>query len=85
MAGFITQTLIFLANSLKKPSLMMPFGYVGVATGLIADVYLFDTRFTFLTAFGIFLTSGGLLSGFLLHKNSEQPPPPKNPEQLREL
>jgi len=80
MAGFIAQTLIFLANSLKKPSLMMPFGYFGVATGFIADVYLFDTQFTFLTALGIFLTSGGLLSGFLIQKNAEQAPSPKNRE-----
>ena len=85
MAGFISQTLIFLANSFKKPSLMMPFGYFGVATGFIADVYLFDTQFTFLTVLGIFLTSGGLLSGFLLQKNAEQSAPPTNPEQLVEL
>ena len=47
---------------------MMPFGYVGVATGFIADVYLFGISFTFLSVLGVFLTSGGLLSGFLLEK-----------------
>ena len=57
-----------MANSLKKPSVMMPFGYVGVATGFLADIYLFDTSFTLLTFMGVVLTSGGLLSGFLLHK-----------------
>lgn len=47
---------------------MMPFGYVGVATGFLADVYLFGISFTFLSVLGVFLTSGGLLSGFLLEK-----------------
>ena len=72
LAGFVAQTLIFLASSLKKPSLMMPFGYCGVATGFIADVYLFGTQFTLLSAIGIFLTSGGLLSGFLLQKKDQR-------------
>lgn len=68
LIGALSQNLIFLANSLKKPSMMMPFGYVGVAAGFLADVYLFDTSFSFLMILGVFLTSGGLLSGFLLHK-----------------
>jgi len=70
LAGVASITLIFFANSLKKPSLMMPFGYIGVATGFLADVFLFDTEFTFITILGIFLTSGGLLSGFLLDKGT---------------
>lgn len=78
MAGFVAQTLIILANSLKKPSLMMPFGYFAVAIGFIADEYLFEIDFTFLTIVGIFLTSGGLLSGFLINKN-ETEHKPKNP------
>ena len=57
-----------MANSMKKPSVMMPFGYVGVATGFLADVFIFDTSFTFITFMGVLMTSGGLLSGFLLHK-----------------
>ena len=72
LIGAISQNLIFLANSLKKPSTMMPFGYVGVAAGFLADVYLFDTSFSFLTILGVFLTSGGLLSGFLLHKEHKE-------------
>jgi len=66
LTGFLSQSLIFLANTFQKPSLIMPFGYLGVATGLLADLYLFGTQFTFLTTCGIFLTSGGLLSGYLL-------------------
>ena len=72
LAGFASITLIFLSNQLKKPSLMMPFGYVGVATGLIADVYLFDTKFSLMTTLGIFLTSIGLLSGFILKKEKPE-------------
>lgn len=41
--GFFLQNLIIMANSLKKPSLMMPFGYLGVVTGLLADLYIFET------------------------------------------
>jgi hypothetical protein len=68
LTGIFSITFIFMANSLKKPSVMMPFGYVGVATGFLADIYLFDTSFTFLTFMGVVLTSGGLMSEFLLHK-----------------
>jgi hypothetical protein len=50
---------------------MMPFGYVGVATGFIADIYLFDISFGFLAVVGIFLTSGGLLSGFLIQREQK--------------
>ena len=41
VTGFMTQTLIFMANILKKPSLMMPIGYVSVIAAFLADVYLF--------------------------------------------
>ena len=64
-----------MANSLKKPSEMMPFGYVGVATGFLADLFIFDTSFTFITFMGVILTSGGLLSEFVLNavtKNKEK-------------
>ena len=54
---------------------MMPFGYVGVATGFIADIYLFDVSFNLLAVLGIFLTSGGLLSGFLLQKEQKSTKP----------
>lgn len=66
--GFFLQNLILMANTIKKPSLMMPFGYLGVVTGLLADLYIFKNSFTFLTFLGVFLTSGGLLSGFLIQK-----------------
>lgn len=77
LVGIFAQNLIFLANSLQKPSLMMPFGYVGVATGFLMDLYLFDISFSLLSITGIFLTSGGLLSGFLLQKLQSQSEKPK--------
>jgi len=42
VTGIFAQNLIFLANSLKKPSQMMPFGYVGVTVGFFFDLYMFD-------------------------------------------
>ena len=46
----------------------MPFGYVTVVIGFIADIYLFGTKFSLLGAVGIVLTSTGLLSGYLITK-----------------
>ena len=43
LATILTQYAMFLANSIKSPSLVMPFGYVGVIVGFAADIYLFDT------------------------------------------
>ena len=62
------QYLIIMANSIKPPSMMMPFGYIGVVMGFIADIYLFGTSFTVYSVVGIFLTSSGLFSGFLVSK-----------------
>ena len=72
VVGIFAQNLIFLASSLKKPSLMMPFGYVGVTTGFFIDLFLFDTYFTFMSILGIFLTSLGLISGYLLQNNKKE-------------
>ena len=73
IVGIFAQNLIFLANSLKKPSLMMPFGYVSVTTSFLVDLFLFDTSFTFMNVLGIFLTSLGLVSGYLLQMNKKEP------------
>jgi drug/metabolite transporter (DMT)-like permease len=43
--GYLTQYLIIRANSLSKPSYVMPFGYVSVVAGFAADVLLFGTQF----------------------------------------
>jgi drug/metabolite transporter (DMT)-like permease len=63
--SLLTRNFIFLANSILKPSLMMPFGYVAISISFIADVYLYDTQFTLTAMLGMCLTAGGLLSGYL--------------------
>ncbi len=57
-----------MANSLIKPSKTMPLGYLTVAVGFVADVYLFGTRFTFFPIIGILLTSAGLLTDLLVNR-----------------
>jgi drug/metabolite transporter (DMT)-like permease len=66
----ICQYGMFLANTLKPPSLVMPFAYMNVLVGFLADVYFFDTHFTPLIITGMLLTSTGLLSGYLLSKTN---------------
>jgi len=73
--GFVTQFLIYLANALLKPSLVMPLGYVCIVVGFLADVYLFGTDFGFLPMLGILMTSAGLLSGYLVSKGEESRKP----------
>jgi hypothetical protein len=75
--GIVISTLftmygIFLANTIKSPSLMMPLGYVSVLIGFWADVSLFGTHFTFLPVVGMLLTSAGLLSGFLVTRINDR-------------
>ena len=65
VTGFLTQLFIIRANSIAKPSVVMPFGYISVAMGFLADVYLFGTHFTALAVVGMILTSAGLLGNFL--------------------
>ena len=68
ITGFLTQLLIIRANSYARPSLVMPFGYVSVACGFLADVFLFGTSFTLLAVVGMTLTSAGLLGSYLNEK-----------------
>ena len=72
--------MIMMANSIKVPSLMMPFGYVAVMIGFVADVYLFDTDFSWLAIIGIMLTSSGLLSGYLVSKSEVKKDNENKPE-----
>ena len=69
VSTLIAQGGIVLASSIKSPSLVMPFGYVGVLVGFVADRVLFGTSFTLLPILGILMTSSGLLSGYLLSRN----------------
>ena len=68
VTGFLTQLFIIRANSYAKPSLVMPFGYVSVACGFLADIFLFGTSFTLLAIVGMMLTSAGLLGSYLNDK-----------------
>lgn len=43
VCGFLTQLFIIRANSISKPSVVMPFGYVSVVVGFLGDVFLFGT------------------------------------------
>ena len=46
----------------------MPFSYVSIIVGFLADLYLFGSSFTFLSIVGILLTSSGLVGKFLIEK-----------------
>ena len=70
--AIVSQYSIFLSNSLKSPSLVMPFGYASVIVSFLADVYLFDTKFSALPVVGMLLTSAGLLSGYLKGEGSKE-------------
>ena len=43
LLSLLSQYCIMMANNIKQPSLMMPFGYVSVVVGFGADIYLFGT------------------------------------------
>ena len=73
--SFFALYFIIIANTLRKPSHMMPFGYAGVATGFLADIYMFDIDFTYLSMIGVFLTSGGLFSEYLISRSPTDPKP----------
>ena len=66
--GFLTHFFIIKANSISKPSVVMPFGYVSVVVGFLGDVFLFGTEFSFLAVVGMLLTSTGLLGGYLISR-----------------
>ena len=70
--GFLAQLLVFMANIIKKPSVMMPFGYICVIAGFWADLYLFGTSFELINIIGIVLTSVGLLSEFLKNYRADK-------------
>ena len=68
ITGYCAQFLIIKANSIAKPSIVMPFGYVSVTFGFFADVFLFNTSFTLISVVGMILTSAGLMTEYLMSK-----------------
>jgi drug/metabolite transporter (DMT)-like permease len=73
LLAFTTQNFITKAMMMKKPSYIMPFGYVSIICSVISDFLIFGTNFNVLTIFGMFLTSCGLLVKLIIpeeaHKN----------------
>lgn len=51
---------------LKKPSFIMPFGYVTIVLSSIVDSIMFGSEFGTLSIMGMFLTSSGLLVKLLV-------------------
>ncbi len=66
--SILYQYLIFAANTLKKPSHTMPFGYVSIVINYLADLFLYGSKFKVVPMLGIFLTSAGLIGDFLLNR-----------------
>ncbi len=62
VSAFGSAYLLVISNTIVKPSKTMPLGYVGIMVGFVADVYLFDTKFTLLPVLGMLLTSSSLFS-----------------------
>jgi drug/metabolite transporter (DMT)-like permease len=69
--AMLTQYMIFAASSLKEPSLTMPFGYLAIIVGFIADTIFFEITFNMLSVLGILLTSAGLLSKLFISEGSK--------------
>jgi hypothetical protein len=46
---------------LKKPSYIMPFGYITLIVSALMDKIIFGSEFGLLMTIGMFLTSSGLL------------------------
>lgn len=53
--------MIFASMSLKKPSHLMPFGYLTVIISFVTDRVFFGTSFDTMSICGMILTSAGLL------------------------
>ena len=64
--SYSAQLCFFRALSLKKPSHIVPLGYVSVVFAVIVDAVLFGYTFNFTVIAGIGLTSSGLLMKLLL-------------------
>jgi len=59
--AFFTQNFITRAMMNKKPSYMMPFGYITIIGSAVMDYLIFNTSFDLITIIGMMLTSCGLL------------------------
>lgn len=48
----------------------MPLGYLAVIIGFLADLYLFESQFTWMHVLGMVLTSAGLLGELLKERGT---------------
>jgi hypothetical protein len=52
--------------SLKKPSYLMPFGYLTIIVSFITDIFIFNSTFDVFSIIGMVMTSGGLFSKLII-------------------
>ena len=64
--AYFTQNFMTRAIMLKKPSYIMPLGYVTIILSSIVDSLMFGSSFGTLSIIGMFLTSSGLLVKLLV-------------------
>jgi drug/metabolite transporter (DMT)-like permease len=59
--AYLTQNFMTRAIMLKKPSYIMPLGYITIILAALMDYVIFGSSFSTLSIVGMFLTSSGLL------------------------
>ncbi len=65
-SAFLTQSFNTKAIMLKKPSYIMPLGYITIILSSLLDYILFGNSLSTLSIMGILLTSSGLLIKLLI-------------------
>jgi drug/metabolite transporter (DMT)-like permease len=55
---------------LKKPSFIMPFGYITIVVGTILDYLVFGQRVDWLVIVGMVLTSSGLMVKLIVNEEN---------------
>jgi drug/metabolite transporter (DMT)-like permease len=66
ITAYLTQNFMTRAIMLKKPSFIMPLGYITIILSTIMDFFLFGNSFSMLSIVGMLLTSSGLLVKLLI-------------------
>jgi len=66
ISAYFAQLMNSRAIYLKKPSLIMPFGYTGIILAFLIDIIFEGAQFDFYSVIGIIMTSSGLLSTFIV-------------------
>jgi drug/metabolite transporter (DMT)-like permease len=64
--AYMTQNFMTRAIMLKKPSYIMPLGYITIVLSAMMDYILFGNSFSGLSIIGMMLTSSGLLMKLLI-------------------